>query len=187
MRSRRAWVASRWCFVCLPVLCGLSSLARAAGPEVWTPPDELLTAQHLSKQLTNNQWYAAGAGVVALALLLVIAYLVPLIRAPRWQVLGFALAPMVVAFATMFALSRPIEPKLTKIPYEEMRKVTDSEVATTGEKALADKVVKWQGEIEGRSFLIDVSTMPMSAAFGAAALIVAALWFLSHRNVLRTS
>jgi hypothetical protein len=172
----------------LPLLCGLRELAHAEpATDAWAPPDELLTAQNLSKLITGNQRCAAIAGVAVLLLLLGIAYLIPLIRAPRWQILGIAVLPVVVAFGTMAALSRPVERNLQKIPYEEMRNVIDSEVAPSGDKAIAERILRWQGEIEGRSFLIDVGSMPLGVTFVASAALMAALWLLSHHRVLRAS
>jgi hypothetical protein len=185
MRSRRAcfWIG-RSCLVALPIV--LCSSSRAQGvPGAWTPPDELLTAQNLSKLVADNQTYAIAAGVVSLLVLMAVAYLVPFIRAPRWQILAFALVPLCFAFSTMVALSRPIEPSLQKIPYEEMQKVLDSELATASDKELADKTLKWKVELEGRSFLIGISWKPIGATFAAAAVLVACLWLMSHHRVLR--
>jgi hypothetical protein len=190
MKSTRAGFGiGRWCAVSLPlVLCGLPGVAGAQpAADASMSSDELLTAQNLSKIITSNQWYAIGAAVLVVALLLGIAYLVPLIRAPRWQILGFAVVPVLVALVTMAALSRPLEPDLQGITREEMENVVKSEVTEVGDKALAKKILKWQGEIEGRSFLIGVSTKPMSAAFGLSAALMMVVWLLSHRRVLRAN
>jgi hypothetical protein len=167
------------------VPCGVAGAQRAA--DAWTSSDELLTAQNLIKLIADNQKYAIAAGVLALGVLLAIGYLVPIIRLPRWQLVGFAVLPVLVAFGTMAGLSRPIEPSVEKIPYEEMKKVVDSEMAPAGDKAVAERILKWQGELQARSFLVDVSSTPIVATFAASVALVLVFWFASHFRVLRAS
>jgi len=185
-RRRSAWRTS-WGLATLLLCAQYGTLRGEPGTGTWTPPDELLTAQHLSKLITSNQWYAASAGFVVLLVLLAIAYLIPLIRAPRWQILGLAVVPLVATFATLAALSRSIARGLQQIPYDELRNVIDSELAAGGDKALAEQVLKWQGEVEGRSFLLDIASLPISATFIASAVLLATLWLVSHHRVLRAS
>jgi hypothetical protein len=127
------------------------------------------------------------AGVAFLLGLLTIAYLVPIIRGPRWQIAGFALLPACAAFATMIVLSRPIESSIEKLPSQEMDNVLRNDLASARDKALADKMLSWQGKLQGRSFLIDLSSMPVSATFAASAALVFFCWLLSHHRVLRAS
>jgi hypothetical protein len=187
MRSRRAWSRiGRLCLVgvvCVP--CGVAGAQGVA--DVSTASDELLTAQNLVKLIVDNQKYAIAAGVFALLGLLAIAYLVPVIRAPRWQIVGFAVLPALVAFGTMAGLSRPIEPSLEKIPYEEMDKVRKSEVAPPDQRAVAETILTWQGELQARSFLADISVTPLTATFAASVALVLAFWFATHFRVLRAS
>lgn len=187
MKSRRAclWIGTL-CLAALPiVLCGVARAEPAA--DEWQRPDEIVTAEGLSKLISDNQIWAIAAGVAVLLVLLAIAYVVPVIRAPRWQVVGFALLPACVAFGTMVALSRPIEPSVEQLAPEEMTNVMHNDLAPASDKALADKMLRWQGELQGRSFLIGLSSMPVSATFVASAVLVLLCWFMSHHRVLRNN
>lgn len=170
------------------MLCTLhGSLYAEPASGSWTPPEELATAQDLSKLITSGQWYAALAGIAVLGVLLAVAYLVPLIRAPRWQILGFTVVPLIVAFATLDGLTRSAAGRLSALPYDELQKVVDSELAPAGERSLAAQVLAWRGEVHGRSFLLDIARLPLSATFLATAALLATVWLLSHHRVLRAS
>ncbi|TMQ19892.1 MAG: hypothetical protein E6J90_01570 [Deltaproteobacteria bacterium] len=187
MTSRRACLRiAALCFAVSPIaLCGLARAEPAA--DDWQRPDEIITAEGLSKLVSDNQRWAIAAGVGFLLVLLAVVYLVPIIRRPRWQILAFALLPACVAFATMVGLSRPIEPGVEKLPSEEMTNVIRNELAPASDKALADQMLRWQDKLQGRSFLIDLSSMPVSATFVASAALVLLCWFMSHHRVLRSN
>jgi hypothetical protein len=169
----------------LPALCGLARAEPAA--DEWQRPDEIITAEGLNKLVSGNQRWAFFAGVGFLLVLLAVAYVVPIIRRPRWQVLAFALLPACVAFAAMVALSRPIEPQVEGLTPDELTNVMHNDLAPVSDKALADQMLQWQAKLQGRSFLIDLSSLPVSTTFAASAVLVLLCWYMSHRRVLRSN
>jgi hypothetical protein len=170
----------------LPVASSGLAQAEPAADE-WQRPDEIITAEGLSKLVAGNQRWAIVAGIGFLLALLAVAYLVPIIRRPRWQIVAFALLPACVAFGTMVALSRPIEPQVEGLTPDELTNVMHNDLAPGSDKALADQMLQWQAKLQGRSFLIDLASMPISTTFAVSAALVLLCWFASHHRVLRSN